>query len=633
VHTWRLDSAAVVILTDTCVGLVRTSLVSADGGARVRFAGSFPLEGEGHVSTSIEALPLQDLFAAFQRDTAGVGGELSGAVELRGNARSPVFESFLALINGRYGNFQAPHLEGTADYANRRLTGVMSLRRLGARILDLQLDLPLNLALVDAGPRRLPGPLSIRASADGVDLAIAEALFRNIQDVSGRLDADVRIGGSWDRPSLGGTVAISQGFATFPGVGVRHENLNGRLQLTGDTIRVDSLRLRSGAGTMDVSGYIRLRQLTEPILALRLDARDFSLMDVRNFLTLRASGDVALAGPLFGATMTGRGTVSESVLYFGDLIRKQVVNLEDTIFRGVADTAAIREQRLGREFENRLWDSLRIDDLRLEMGSLVWLRSAEANIQLAGNVTVNKRGDEYRLDGVLTTDRGIYRLPIAPGLVTREFTVTRGEVRYFGTPDFNAALDIEAQHLVRRRTPPDVLVTANVGGTLEVPRLTLSSNARPPLSDTQIISLLLFGVENTADLQVANAPGPQRMVQEAARSLLGQVESSVSDLGVPLDYFQIVPGDIGGRFSGTQIALGWQINLLGVPAFFTVSPRICPTDRALSSENVGASLEFRLSEQFRLSTGIDPVQSCDPGVLAPSNRQQAGVDIFWERRF
>ena len=46
------------------------------------------------------------------------------------------------------------------------------------------------------------------------------------------------------------------------------------------------------------------------------------------------------------------------------------------------------------------------------------------------------------VDGVLTTGRGTYRLPIGPA--TREFSVTRGEVRYFGTPDFNAALDIEA---------------------------------------------------------------------------------------------------------------------------------------------------------------------------------------------
>ena len=49
------------------------------------------------------------------------------------------------------------------------------------------------------------------------------------------------------------------------------------------------------------------------------------------------------------------------------------------------DTTLIRRENLGNKFQNRFLDSLRMEDLRVEhRASDVWLRCAEANIQLDG---------------------------------------------------------------------------------------------------------------------------------------------------------------------------------------------------------------------------------------------------------
>jgi hypothetical protein len=154
---------------------------------------------------------------------------------------------------------------------------------------------------------------------------------------------------------------------------------------------------------------------------------------------------------------------------------------------------------------------------------------------------------------------------------------------------------------------------------------------RPPLADAQIISLLLLGTENVEDLEGTNVELQRRAIQEISGVLLGQVESRLSDLGIPLDYLRIVPGDASRQFAGTTIALGWQLDLLGFPAFLTFAPRLC---RALSMQDVGASLEFRLNRQFRLATSFDPVGSCVEASATPGgNRRQFGVDLFWERRY
>jgi translocation and assembly module TamB len=540
-----------------------------------------------------------------------------------------------ALQDVAFRGFRAPYLDGAFDYRARRLGGEFALWRGGQRVLGISLNLPMDLALRDAPPdRKLEGPLSIRVRADSVDLAFLAAMVPVARQTGGRLSADFGIAGTWIGPQLTGTVAVNDGAATLPALGVRYEGLFGRLTLGGDTIRVDSLTFRSGDGVASMRGFVRLAQLTQPLLDLRIQARAFRVMDVRDWLSFSASGELALRGPVYGATLTGRGTLPSGVLYFTDLITKQVMNLEDTRYADIIDTSLVRRAGLREEFENRFLDSLRINGLVLNMGSEVWLRSTEANFQLTGDLTVSKVADRYRLDGTLETPRGTYRLPLTT-TVKSDFTVTRGQLQYFGTPDLNAVVDIDARHVVRR---PDqnINVTVHIGGTLYTPQLRLSSDIRPAISETEIIALLLFGTSSVQAL----AQGDRELLGVANRyvaaAISGEVERSlITDLGLPLDFVQIRPGDVlsqgGGVFTGSEIALGKQLTLFGVPTFVTLSPRLCP--QQAFTENIGLSAEVRLSRQWLMALSGDPVGSCAGLLAGPASalRYQLGLDLFWQR--
>jgi autotransporter translocation and assembly factor TamB len=487
----------------------------------------------------------------------------------------------------------------------------------------------------DVERRRLPGRIEVRAVADGVDLGFLGATMPSIRDVAGRLNADFGLTGSWDRPELTGRIAVRDGAVTLPALGVRYDKLNGDLVLSGDTVRVTELTLRSGDGSADLTGFVRWEQLREPIFNLDITGRDFRTIDVRDFLTLTASGDLELRGTLTHPVLTGRATATSGTLYFADLIEKEVINLEDALFAEVVDTALLRRQGLGAEFESRFLDSLRIDSLVVEMGTDMWMRSSEANIQLSGIVTVNKVRDQYLLDGTLETPRGSYRLVMTPA-ITREFAVTRGQVRYFGTPDLDADLDIEAQHVVRTARQRPVTVFVRIGGTLYEPQLSLSSDIRPPISDTEIISYLLFGEPSVQALAGSQASRDRLVLQTVMGMLSGQLEYSlITDLGVPLDYLQIRPGEMGGRLAGTEIAIGKQFNLFGTTAFLTASPRICPQQNVIRDlgRNIGASLEFRLSREWLFATSVDPSRSCEVRAGSARDRYQFGLDLFWERSF
>jgi hypothetical protein len=633
--SWFLDSPTTLVASDSGVTIDRMSLRNREGPGLITLDGRWPFDGPGQLYGSIDGLQLQDVLVLALMDPATTTGELSGTFQLAGRARAPQIDMAVTLRNAGYGEFRAPYMEGRLRYRERRVEGDLELRRINTPILSVTVALPLDLALAQVPRRRLPGRVSVRARADSVDLTLLEATVPQVADIAGTFDADFGIEGTWEEPRLTGQLAIRDGAATIPALGVRHENMDGRLRLSGDTIHVEELTVQSGRGRAELLGAIVLEELSSPVLDLRIRGQEFRAIDVRNYLTLAASGDLRLSGPLYQARLGGNATATRGVLYFADLLTKNVVNLEDTLFAEFVDTALVRSEGLGAEFRSRFLDSLRIDSLRVDMGQEFWLRSTEANVQLAGNVFVSKMRDRYRLDGALEAPRGTYRLEIALG-TSREFRVTRGQIRYLGTPDLNADLDIDAYHVVRSvRTPTgiDDTVYVHIGGSLYDPRVRLSSSYRPALSEPEIVSLLLFGAPSVAQGTSTEGFEARVLAQWLSTTVSGQLEYAlISDLGVPLDYLQIRPTTGATGLTGAEIAVGKQFRVLGTTAFLTASPRYC-RNQATSLASVGASLEFRLSRHWLIAASVDPLFSCEAPTAPSAGNYQFGADLFWEKSY
>ena len=495
----------------------------------------------------------------------------------------------------------------------------------------MEAHLPLDLALTGVEKRQIDGPLSVRAQSDSVSLGLLEAITPAVTRVGGTLKADVQVGGTWAAPRLAGAIDIQNGSMSLPGIGVRFGAVRGGGTLEGDSVRLRNVVLTSGGGQLAIGGSMWLENLSHPILGLTLRADKFRAIDVRSFLTLVATGDLELRGPVFGATLTGGLLANSGVLYFADLVNKRIIDLEDPSIADLVDTTLIRRENLGSKFQNRFLDSLRIEDLRVEMGSDVWLRSAEANIQLEGRMRLSKQAQTYKPIGTLNAPRGSYTLKIGP--VTRDFTVTRGQVTYTG--DLNAGLDIAAQYTVRSIRGDEIPVIASVTGTLYQPKLTLGSTVRPPISETDLISYIMTGYPaNEATLL-----GLQTGLSYFSSALSSELERAlIQDIGVPIDLIEIRPGVSSSPTGGgslTQLAAGWQI---GKKTFLTFNAGFCPDFSQVSYKNLGASLEFRFSHEWKLQSSVEPtIQSCNNFVISNqfgnSSLYQIGLDILWEREF
>jgi autotransporter translocation and assembly factor TamB len=629
-HTYRLVEPAILSFGGSAPSVSQVDLRALDGSGLVRLAGTIPSDAPGAMGLEVVGLDLGDLYSLLQRDTTGVSGELGLSLEIGGTTRSPTFRGAARLGEGRFGDFESPFVQGVLNYAERRLDANLNLWRTGENILEVEAHLPVDLGLTGVEERRVDGPLQVRALADSVDLGILEALTPAIRRVQGRLAVDAEVTGTWDAPRLKGSLAVRRGSMDLPGLGVRFGSVTGGAVLQGDSILLRDLKVTSGGGDLAIGGAIRLENLSRPLLFLDLRASQFLAMDVRNFLTLTGTGNLSLRGPLLGATLTGNMTANNGVLYFADLVNKRVIDLDDPTIADLVDSTMIRGGDLSAKFQNRFLDSLRIEDLRMAIGSVVWLRSGEANIQLDGEVRVSKVGREYQPIGTLQAPRGSYTLKLGP--ITRDFTVSRGEVRYTGNLD--ATLDIEARHTVRAVRGEDIPVIASIEGTLYSPRLRLESTLRPPISETDLVSYLIIGYP--ANEAIGNSRAVSTTLSYLSSAISSELERTlIQDLGVPIDLIEIRPGTgTGGSVSPTQLAAGWQ---LGRKTFVTFNAGFCPDFSQISNRNLGAGLEFRFSKEWRLQSAVEPtIQRCGNGAVIPldaRNRYQIGLDILWEREF
>ncbi len=634
-HRYRLANPASVAFHDSTETIRDLTLQATDGSGVLRVSGTVPAKRPGALAIDIVGLDLHDLYGIVQRDTLGIAGDIGLDLKVAGTATAPTLQGRAKLADARFGDFQAPFIEGVVNYEGHRLEAKLDLWRTGEDILQVEGHLPMDLALSGAGKRLLDGALTVRVHTDSVDLGLLEALTPAVTRVDGILVADVEIAGTWKTPRLAGSLAVRNGSMSLPGLGVRFGSVKGSAALQGDSVLLRDVRLTSGGGDLDVTGSIWLEDLSRPVLDLGFRAAQFRAIDVRNFLSLTATGDLRLQGPVFQSTLTGNLTANHGVLYFADLVNKRIIDLEDPSIADLVDTTLIRKEKLGNKFQNRFLDSLRIKDLRLAMGSDDWLRSGEANIQLEGSIRVSKAEQEYAPTGSLSAPRGTYTLKIGP--VTRDFTVTKGEVQYIG--NLNANLNIEARHTVRGVQGEEIPVIAEITGTLYTPKLTLESPIRPPISETDLISYLITGYPANEATLVGQGNALATGLSYFSSALSSELERAlIQDLGVPIDLIEIRPGVSSSPTGGgsyTQLAAGWQI---GKKTFLTFNAGFCPDLSQLSHRNLGASLEFRFSHEWKLQSNLEPsFQSCN-GVarvtnLTTFNPYQVGFDILWEREF
>jgi translocation and assembly module TamB len=272
---------------------------------------------------------------------------------------------------------------------------------------------------------------------------------------------------------------------------------------------------------------------------------------------------------------------------------------------------------------------LRINNLRVRVGSNTWFLAEEARVELRGNLTVNKVGAATPIVGTLEGERGQYTLVAGP--LVRRFDVIAAQVRFVGQPEPNPLIDFTARRVIIDASGREVNVDVRITGTLDRPSINLASGDLATMPQSELLSFLLFGQPSFA-LGGDVVPGDDLLEQTYLGGLfeLAALELERELGGVGLDVFQIRLGGSGafGGLGTPTLVAGRQ---LADDVFLTVETGIS----ALFGETFALRLDWAFDRRSRARLALEPVhrgRTLRPGLALPLTPLQPRQQLLLEVR-
>ncbi|MFL5574489.1 MAG: translocation/assembly module TamB domain-containing protein [Gemmatimonadaceae bacterium] len=634
----RLARAASVRLDSTGTVADTLELVGRRG-SRFRFAGAMRRDSTLDAFLSAERVPLAALTRlGGQSDTTAPGGPLSTVTAdalLTGTRAAPV-ATFHGLLRSppRDSSLRDASLLDSVRvggaYRSDRAIVALGAYGIGRTLVEANAVVPVRVTLSPASATMLDAPLTGRLVVDSVALRDVRASFPAFPATAGTALARVELGGSGRRPKFRGELRVRDGALDPEALGFRLDDLQMDVGLLGDSLQIRQFSVRGKSdveGTATLGGWIAVREPSNPTFDLRLSAAHMPVVALQRRAELELESDLRLTGAYDGATLGGRIVVSRGVLRLPELSGHDVVGNEDSAFVRLVDSLTTRGRggARGPGVTRRFVDHLMVRDLELRMGNDVWLRSAEANLNIGGAVRVTKSAAHeardsaaIKLGGELRLVRGTYSMDL--GAFRRTFELENGTLRFEGENAINPAFDINALHVLgpdpSQGRVQEVRIRAHIGGTLQSPTLVLSNAGGAEMSQEELLSYLVTGQptfevgEGSAYRELARSELSSRVASNLANRLNG---------GGLFDMVTITPGAVtedDATGVGAQTVEALKRSRLGVGkklndrTFLTVDAGGCALTGSSSqtslAESLGLSLDYRLSADRVLSVRSEP---------------------------
>lgn len=352
-------------------------------------------------------------------------------------------------------------------------------------------------------------PLAGSITAELPDLSGLQGWVTDLESVSGRLDADFRLGGDLQRPAIEGRLALTEGAAAVPAAGLSLRDIE--LRLLTDPAQPDQMLLSggllSGKGRLELDGRL---QPDGGRLFLTIQGEGVEVFDTRDARVL-VSPDLALEWGdellrLRGRVVVPRASITPQLNLLPGVASPQK-NPDVAVAEAQAETAELIAPSP---------DVMVLGEDRLPVSSagetLPFRLDSEVQLVLGEKVKVTAVGFSGRIVGAVMFRNRPGQSSLLPSADGR-FSIEDGSFRAFGQD-----LDIETGQVIFRKVPvtaPEVnlravrwidndpLVSAagvQVTGPLASPVLELFS--RPQLDQTEIQSYLLTGRSASAEESV-----------------------------------------------------------------------------------------------------------------------------------
>ena len=350
-----------------------------------------------------------------------------------------------------------------------------------------------------------------------VPFALLKALRSDVRDASGRLDLDVRVGGTVTKPALAGRGKISGGLLAMRDFPFVVRDMEGLLAFSPARVRIEDLKASVGSGTLRATGEAALDGGALGAYQVAVTGRGLSVTPVEG-LDTTWNADLTLVGR--GASGMVRG---EAHLVRGSYTRDLSI-LPLLVKRGTQE-------------EPLEWGRAIALHVNVHLDENLSVRSPQAHVRAGGTLSLGGTVAEPVLLGSVETQEG--RITFR----RHRFILENAVVRFDDPRRINPYLDVRATTRIRT-------YDVTMGLTGRADDLTIRLTSEPPLPQEDLLALVTLGQTREELGKSGGLAFAGEAAQILSKELLG------GDTSMPLDIVEFGKNDTGQQ----QFRVGKRIN-------------------------------------------------------------------------
>ena len=609
-HPIRLRFNAEYIETDTLSTAIRSLNVSGDERGRLTMHGRLAYgtgrtgTGESDFTILGEGIRMDAVLALANLDLP-MGGNMNARVGITGPVSAQVIDARVSLSQLRFNEVITDSVDAHIVYSNREI----DIRDLRIREEDDTItahgNIPFDPGRTDRDAHAKD--IALTVEGDDVDLSFLSGIIYDLEQIEGRADLRLSIGGTPSSPRSVGQITVRDAAFRVRDIEPMFKADELRVGVDGGAFKLNPVEFQAGDGRIRVSGDLLLDNLSFAEIETHA-AFEQAEVEKLGSAKLMIDGSLAWTG---NRNLSRVYSIDAPVVVTGVVMHP--LNIGDFLF----DNTIIRPQDAPDPFLESIALDIAVDipDLAIENdiaqlaieGGVAFSNTAQ-NPLVTGNVIAKDEGEIRYLDTTFDLEAGridlTRRVPLENFTALIEYPVERLD------PDLNIQASApRVRDIYGAEYEVELLMSGPVSAATPqlraVPFESGSTNlASAPLAGPEVISLLTFGLPGITTVGTTDA-----MAGMGSRAILMATGASAEKL-LKLDEVQI-EGDL---FSGNG-------SETGSPAQITLSKRINRRARVSytrlfdSSEytfRVGYQLtDFLFIETFSEQLGEHPQNGID----------------------
>jgi translocation and assembly module TamB len=419
---------------------------------RAATLGDWPMNAEGRF-VSVRADPL---IRAFFKREFGAAVTLSGFFRASGPFRTPAKIAIDSQVESAAVDFPTVQWRNVQPVDAHYADGRLALSRFVMRgpFTELAIDGAIGFA----------HDVNLALSAEGTANAALLTVFDPSLQATGRSSLHLTLTGTPERPLLKGALDIQGASLGYRDLPMRFNGLQGRISLEGERAVISSLRGTSGGGKVDLSGFVTLAE--SPRYEVRADLSQVRVRYPPSFTSV-LDGKLRLVGGIEQAELQGELVVHQMLLNENINFITKIIESSNPL----PDQLVSAASPIGSKIR-----------LNVRVTSLPGVQLQTPNLRLVGDI-------DLRLQGTVDNPVQVGSIHFLSGESVfrgNRYTLTRGDMNMTNPFRTQASLDMEVQTQVQNYD-----LTLDITGPFD--RLKFSYRSDPPLSNTDILSLLALG--------------------------------------------------------------------------------------------------------------------------------------------